>query len=101
MEVRDCLAGIGSVVEHKPVAVGEAGQASHLGCLQEQMPEQSLVLGSGRAHGRHGPARDNENVCWGGGMDVVKRHNQIVLVNDFDRDFLVQMRSNRVLLIRQ
>jgi hypothetical protein len=87
MEMRDGFAAVRTVVDDQTKAgFLHSHQCSHLGCLQEQMPQQYRIRRCCLADAGDGLLRDEQHVHRRLGINVVKRQHEVVFVNNLCRN---------------
>ena len=84
MEVRDSLAGDVSVVQDDPEVLGDPALPRDPPDRLEQLTPKDLVLEVREL--LHVLLRDDQDVEWRAGEDVVDRHDVVVLIDDGRRD---------------
>ena len=88
MQVRYGFAGIGAVVEHQAVTTLFQTQfLRDFGGFEHQVAEHFVVVGDCFCNSRNGLLRNNQDVCGGLRLDVAKRDDEVVFVNDLRRYF--------------
>jgi hypothetical protein len=88
MEVRDCFATVGAVVDDEAVAGGgDVFAAGDVRGGEEEVAEKALVIGLGGSNAGDGFFGDEEDVDWCLGRDIAKGEALIVLENDVGGDF--------------
>ena len=90
VEVGDCLAAVGTVVDDDAEAVfadpfflGDAGDAGH------HVAEESLIVVFGEGDAGDWLSGDEEEVGGGTGVDVAEAEAELVFVDDVGGDFAV------------
>ena len=90
VEMRNFLAGVAAVVEDETVAASDEAEVfCDGGGFYQQMAEDGVVGRGGVFEGGNGFARDDEDMCGRHGLDVPKRDDVFVFVDDVGGDFFV------------
>ena len=89
VEVGDGFAALFAVVNDEAESIADAGFAGDFAGGEEEMAEEGLVGGLGRADAGKGMFGYDEEVDGGLRIDVVKHDAFVVFVFDFRRDFAV------------
>ncbi len=89
MQMKDALAGLGTVVDSQPEGLSAAGIGCHLARHQEQMAQQILVFCGGVDQPRNRLSRNYQQVGWGGRVDILDDDALIIFVNNIARNFAV------------
>lgn len=89
MEVRDGFAGVGSVIDHETEAAGQLEFFGDRAGGEEEVAEDGLLVGGGVADAGDDGFRDDQEVDWSLGCDVMDDDAAIVLVFDLRGDFTV------------
>ena len=84
--MRDAFTGIGSAVDHDPIAAGEVQLLRQVARNQKQFADQCSVIISRVRKAGNNFFRHDQDMYWRLGINVVKRNRVVIFPNDFCRD---------------
>jgi len=83
MQVGHRFSTVSTIVQNEPITGFRQPQIPrHLRCLQEEVPQQRLILLLRIPNPHERLLRHNQHMSWGLWIDVMKRQDQLVLENN-------------------
>jgi hypothetical protein len=89
VEMRDGLATVPALIDHKSKAVAQALAGRDLGCDDEEVAKQFRLGGGSLADAGNDLARDYEDMGGRLGSDIVEGHAMLVFMDDPGRNLTV------------
>ena len=89
MEMEDSLSGIATGIRHQPIArLPQPFQRGDLRTTQEQLRQQRLIPHPYILNGRNVPLGYHQRMDGRLGVDIIKRHRMLILLNQLHWNLL-------------